>query len=100
MSPSQLSSFNSTNSLSVAKALNSNGQKLSSQMAMSLGKNIPANQPIDEIASIASAVPLSCFNNTNPNTLCNLISSMDIDNMSPFKKAFIVSKVFIKNDYY
>ncbi len=98
MSPIQLNSFNSTNSLSVAKALNSNGQKLSSQMAMSLGKNIPANQPIDEIASIASALPLSCFNNTNPNTLCNLISSMYTDNMCPFKKAFIVSKVFIKND--
>jgi len=68
-------------------------------MAQSLGKNIPPNQPLNNIASIASAVPLSCFNNTNPGTLCNLISSMDTENMSPFKKAFIGAKVFKKKNF-
>ena len=96
MKPSQLSSFSPADSLQVARTLAQSGQTLSPSMAKSLGANIPANQPLDTIPTVASSVPLSCFNNTNPATLANLIGSMDLGNMSPFRKGFMASKVIQK----
>jgi hypothetical protein len=95
MQPSQLSSMTPNQALSIAMALTSNnGQILSPQMAISIGALIASNQPLDQIASIASSVPLICFNNTNSATLCNLIGTMDTNNMSPSRKAYIGSKVY------
>lgn len=68
-------------------------------MAASLGANIAANatQNMSAIASIASGIPLACFDNIangpNPNTLITAISSMDLGNMGPFRKNYIASKV-------
>jgi len=81
------------NSLLVAQALATSNSTFSPSMAKSLGQNIPAGTPLTNIASIASAVPLSCFNSTPPGTLVNLVSSMDLGNMDSFKKGFIASKV-------
>ena len=67
-------------------------------MAKSLAQNIPENTPLDNIASIASAVPISCINNTSASTLVNLISNMDMDNMDEKKKAFIASKITSSNN--
>ena len=93
MQPSQLSAFNSTQALAVAQALNSNGQQVSPQLAMSLGVNIPPNTPLTSIASIASSVPLSCFVQTSPTQLVSLISTMDTGNMSPVRKQYLGSKI-------
>ncbi len=97
MKPSQLGAMSSADSLTVAQALSTSGNKLSPAMAKSLGQNIPPNAPLNNIAGIASSVPLSCFNNTSPGQLANLIGSMDLSNMDPMKKGFIASKV-IKHD--
>ena len=85
--------MSANNSLAVAVALTSSGNTLSFVMAKSLGQNIPPNTPLTNIAGIASSVPMSCFNNTSPAQLANLVSSMDLINMSPMKKGFIASKV-------
>ena len=93
MKPAKLEQMSSADSLTVAAALSSSGNTLSPAMAKSLGSNIAEGTPLDNIARIASAVPLSCFNNTSPAQLAKLVGSMDLENMSPMKKGFIASKV-------
>ena len=83
-------------SLAVAAALSSSGNTLSRSMAKSLGSNIAEGTPLDNIAGIASSVPMSCFNNTSPAQLANLVGSMDLENMSPIKKGFIAARVINK----
>ena len=85
--------MSANNSLAMAAALSSSGNKLSPAMAKSLGQNIPPNTPLTNIAGIASSVPISCFNSTSPEQLANLVGSMDLENMGPMKKGFIASKV-------
>jgi len=93
MKPSQLGAMSPANAFAVAAALSSSGNTLSPAMAKSLGQNIPANTPLTNIAGIASSVPMSCFNNTSPGQLANLVGTMDLENMDPMKKGFIASKV-------
>lgn len=91
--PSQLGSFSESDSLLVAQALTSKGLKLSPTMAKSLGANIPLTSSVSSLASIASSIPLECFNNTSPDNLVSLVGSMDLDNMDPFRKGFIASQI-------
>ena len=84
-------------SLSIAKKLSTEKTNINKDMAMNLGKNIPKTENLNGIASIASGVPLECFNNTNASDLVNLLGSMDIDNMSPNRKSFIGAKVNFKD---
>ena len=98
LTPNQLGSFSQNDSLALAQALTTNGKQLSKSMAKSIGSNIPANQPLDNIAGIASSVPLSVFNRTSPNTLVNIIGQMDVSNMDSFRKGFIATKVASSND--
>ena len=98
MTPSKLGAFNAADSLSVAKQLATSSKKLSPTMAKSLGKNIAPTEPLNDIASIASGVPLSCFNNTDPSTLAGLVSKMDLSNMNGFRKGFIAAKIAASND--
>ena len=94
MRPDQLGKFSFNDSLTIAKALTSkNGEQLSHLMAKSLGANISPTQDISSIASIASAVPLECLRNTDPSKLSDLISTMDVANMDPFRKGFIAARV-------
>lgn len=94
MRPDQLGKFSFNDSLAIAKALTSkNGEQLSHLMAKSLGANISPSQDISSIASIASAVPLECLRNTDPSKLSDLISTMDVANMDPFRKGFIAARV-------
>ena len=68
--------------------------KLETSMAKSLGANIPVTQSVDSVASIASSIPLECFNNTSNEKLASLVRSMDLNNMDPFRKGFIANQVF------
>lgn len=93
-----MGSFSKEDSVKLAKALSSSKKTLDPVMAKSLAQNIPDNTPLDNIASIASAVPISCINNTSPATLVNLISSMDMENMDDMKKTFIATKITSSNN--
>ena len=69
-------------------------------MAKSLGANILSNSTtnMSTIASIASGIPLACFDtvaSSNPSSIINSISSMDLVNMDAFRKNYIALKVFI-----
>jgi hypothetical protein len=88
--------MSASDSMTVAAALSNSGSTISRSMAKSLGSNIAEGTPLDNIAAIASAVPLSCFSSTSPAQLANLVGTMDLENMTPLKKGFIASKV-IKN---
>ena len=93
--PSNLSLLSPNDSLDIAKMLTNNSQKISKDMAMHLGKNIPKTQNLNGISAIASGTPIECFNNTNSSDLVNLIKSMDLINMNSNKKNFIAAKVAI-----
>ncbi len=58
---------------------------MSETMAKSLAINIPNSLPLNNISSIASAVSLDCISNTQPNSLVTVFSSMDKNNMEPFR---------------
>ena len=93
LSPFQLNDLSGQDSLNVAKQLSLNKMSLTPAMAKTLADNLPLNTPLDNIASIASQMSLTSFNNTSPSTLVNLLPSMDIKNMNDFKKSFIATKV-------
>ena len=58
---------------------------MSETMAASLAINIPSSLPLNNISSIASAVSLDCISNTQPDSLVTVFSSMDKNNMDPFR---------------
>lgn len=93
-----MGSYNADDSIKIAKALNDNGKTISPTMARSLAANIPASQPVNEIASIASQVPFNCLNIAKPADLVTSIAKMDLDNMDDFRKGFIVQKISTSND--
>lgn len=93
VTPDKLVSISRDDSLKLAKQLADNKKTLPPAMAKSLADNLPANTPLDNIASIASQMPLSSIDNTSPNSLVNILPSMDINNMDNLKKNFIVNKV-------
>lgn len=93
--PSNFSFFSSNDSLDIAKKLANSSRYINKEMAMNLGRNIPKDQTLNGIATIASGVPIECFNNTAPTDLVKLIGSMDVDNMNPNRKNFIAAKVFV-----
>lgn len=93
-----MGSYNADDSIKIAKALNDNGKTISPTMARSLAANIPASQPVNEIASIASQVPFNCLNIAKPSDLVTSIAKMDLDNMDDFRKGFIVQKISTSND--
>ncbi len=56
--PNQLARATSANSLQLARLLSSSKKKLSAAMAKSIASNIPANTPLDNIASICKYIIL------------------------------------------
>ncbi len=62
-------------------------------MARGLGAKIPANTDPIQVLSIASAIPLECFNNAKPVDLLNNLEKMDLANMNSLRKSYIASKV-------
>lgn len=88
-----MNNFSPNDSLQIAKALMSGNKKINKKMAKNLGANIPKTAKISDVISIASAVPLECFNNSSPDDLVNSISKMDTGNMDSFRKSFIANKV-------
>jgi len=98
LTPAQLISFSSTDSLNIVNALSANRMSLTPSMAQSLADNLPANTPLDQCASIASQMSLTSFNVTSASTLVTLLPSMDLNNMNDFKKSFLVTKILNSND--
>lgn len=97
LSMSALNNFSASDSVKIAKALSSGNQKMSKEMAKSLGANIPVSASVTEVLSIASSIPLECFNNTKPSDLVSSLEKMDTDNMDSFRKSFIANKVILNN---
>ena len=59
--PNQLAKVNSGNSLQLARLLSSSKKKLTAAMAKSIASNIPANTPLDSIASICKYIIIIIF---------------------------------------
>ena len=93
MDPSKLGNFSKADTLNIAKALANGNKKIDKNLAKSLGKNIAKDTDIKDVLSIASAVPLECFNNTKASDLVDNLDKMDTSNMNSFRKAFIANKV-------
>jgi hypothetical protein len=49
------------------------------------------------MVAIASALPLECFNNTQPNEIVLSLAKMDTINMDEFRKGFITAKIIASN---
>lgn len=96
LTPFKLGNFSPDESVSVAAKLSEENTKLTQIMAKSLGAKIPITENVASIASIASSIPLQCFNITSPATLASLVNKMDLDNMDPFRKGFIAFQVRLK----
>ena len=88
-----MNNFSPDDSLNIAKALVSGKKKINKKMAKNLGANIPKTAKIADVISIASAIPLECFNNSSPADLVSAISDMDTENMDTFRKSFIANKI-------
>ena len=98
-----MKNFSKADSLNIAKALATGGKKLSKQMAKNLGANIPADTKVTDVLSLASSIPLECFNNTNATELVGNLAAMDTENMDNSRKSFIANKVIqnqFSNDFY
>ena len=80
-------------SLQIGLALATSGKQLDPASAMAIGKNIPKTANAKDLMSIASSIPLQCFNNTLPSDLVNNLAQMDLGNMDSFRKTFIADKV-------
>ena len=80
-------------SLKIGMALATSGKKLDEKSTDALGKNIPKTANAKDLLSIASSIPIQCFNNTLPSDLVNNLAQMDLDNMDSFRKTFIAQKV-------
>ncbi len=93
LSLSQLNNFSSSDSLNIAKALSTKNKTIEKAMAESLAANVPTNAKVTDVFSIASSIPLECFNNTAPSDLVNILAKMDVSNMNGFRKSFIANKV-------
>lgn len=92
MAPTDFQKFSKADSLKIAKALSQNDKKLNKQMTKNLGANIPVETKVTEVSSLASSVPLECFNNANADEVAEKTSKMDIDNMSPFRMTYLINK--------
>lgn len=93
LNPTKLGNFSKADTLDIAKALNTGSKKIDKELAKSLGKNIPKDTDVKDVLSIASAIPLECFNNTKATDLVSNLDKMDTENMDNFRKAFIANKV-------
>lgn len=91
ISPSSFKNFSVADSLNIAKALGN--KTIDKEMAKNLGARIPKNASVLDVLSVASAIPLECFNNTSPSDLVNNLDQMDTANMDPFRKNYIANKV-------
>lgn len=88
-----LANFSANDTLKIAKALGSSGQKLDKEKAQQLGKKVPKDADAGDMLSLASSIPLDCFKNTSVDKLVANFSNMDIENMDKSRKAFIAKKV-------
>ena len=95
MSPAQIGSYSSSDSVVIAKALTSNNIQLSVSNTKSLASKIPVTQSLAEIASIASGISLNNIKNTNIAQLASSVRKMDLNNMNNFQKAYITTTVII-----
>lgn len=93
LSLSDLNNFTSADSLLIAKALSSGNKTVDKEMAKSLAANIPKNTKVSDVLSVASSIPLECFNNSSPSELVSVLGKMDVENMDSFRKSFIANKV-------
>lgn len=93
MSPAQIGTYSSSDSVTIARALTTNNIQLSVSNAKSLGARIPVTTSLAEIASIASGLSLTNIKNSNTLQLASSVKSMDLNNMNSFQKAYITTIV-------
>lgn len=93
LTPSELGNFSKADSLEIAKSLATGSIKLDKKATENLAKNIPKTANAKDLLSLASSIPIECFNNTKPSELVDNLADMDLENMSKFRKAFIAKKV-------
>ena len=88
-----MSNFSGADSLEIAKALATADKKLDSELAKNLGRNVPKTADAKDLMSLASSIPIECFNQTSAADLVNNLGKMDLDNMDSFRKTFVANKV-------
>jgi len=93
-----MGNFSGSDSLDIAKALSTSNKKLDEESARSLGRNVPKTANAKDLLSLASSIPIECFNQTSASDLVNNLGKMDLDNMDSFRKTFIAKNV-IKNKF-
>ena len=97
MKATDLGNFSAADSLNIAKALSNGNQTIDREMAKNLGASISKDVPVTEVLTIASAIPLECFNNSSPDDLVSNLDRMDTGNMDTFRKSFIAVKIISSN---
>jgi hypothetical protein len=96
LTPTTLNNFSKSDSLEIAKALALGSKNLDKEASKSLGKNIPKDANAKDLLSLASSIPIECFNTTLTSDLVNGLGKMDVENMDSFRKTFIANKI-LKN---
>ncbi len=61
-----------------------------------LASNIPDDVPLDNISSMANAVPMGCFDSTSPSTLVGLLSKFG--NLDDSRKIYVTQLVNLTNN--
>ena len=91
ISSNDLTKLNSSQALALLTNLSSSSLDSASQQA--LASNIPTNTTLSSVVGSTAYVPIQLITNTNASQLSSLISSMDLNDMSTSKAAYICSQV-------
>ncbi len=71
LTPTKMGNFSGSDSLDIAKALSTSNKKLDEESARSLGRNVPKTANAKDLLSLASSIPIECFNQTSASDLVN-----------------------------
>jgi len=71
--PDSFWDFSPEDSLSIAQMVSSKGIKLNQEQLEALGNNIPEYTPLDNITSLANAVPLNCIDASSVTVLIDVL---------------------------
>ena len=93
LSPTSFKNFSANDAMQVASALTNNTLSISKTMAQAIGNLIPSNQSAVDFLSIASAIPIQCFFNSDPLQIANNAQKIDVQNMQTSKKSMIALSV-------
>jgi len=87
--------------LALVASLTTSNKTLTESQIVALAGNLPENysEPIGNIASLASALPLTCFDSTPPRDLVTLIQNgkLKLSLIDDTRKIYIATTVFKNN---